>query len=373
MRDNGDVRRATQDTPPPPGGLNVNPQSPRTWGLWFGWLTPSGWSFEKAPTPATIIPHLAVFDSGMVAIVSTRLIPPDPPQQTEAQQALYLTYRSPDDQWENSGELLRSSPDPSFTAAVGAPDGVLYVLYGYNGHALYLAIGPNSADAQLLDNDSSPVTHGALAEDAAGRLHAVYGGWGLTHQIFADGQWSVFQTFDNGDYPDLAFDANGVGHLMFLVSRGLNAGYRLMYYRYDPQQDKQWIGGEVLGEVAVQPAPQLAVDSGGIAHVLTPSNLGLLYATCAASPADGCVYEVAAGYDWSAGYEYADLVLPNDEPLAVYRDANTADGFIGHRRDGLWNWDHISGFEDGFIGLDLALDPDGAPELVFAGWKKNSQ
>ena len=134
MRDNGDVRRATQDTPPPPGGLNVNPQSPRTWGLWFGWLTPSGWSFEKAPTPATIIPHLAVFDSGMVAIVSTRLIPPDPPQQTEAQQALYLTYRSPDDQWENSGELLRSSPDPSFTAAVGAPDGVLYVLYGYNGH-----------------------------------------------------------------------------------------------------------------------------------------------------------------------------------------------------------------------------------------------
>ena len=365
----GDDPDRQDDTTPADTGHTVEDTPDRTWGLWYGALPSAGWWFEQVPTAATMTPRLAIFQNGTAAIISTRLVPPDESDNEIAQQALHLAYRLPWDEWVDNGELLRSSPAYGFTSIVAAKDGLLHVLYGHNGHALHLLLGINFMNARVVDDGSSPVLHGAIAEDPNGHIHAVYGGYGLFHEVYFLDWWTEIAKFEKGDYPDLVFDADGIGHLVFLISRGLDAGYRLMHYSYDSIAGTAWFGGEVLPDIAFQPQPHVAVDSKGNVRILAPSEIGLLYISCPVDNDSSCEYEIAAGSDWSAGFQYADLELPNDEPLAVYRDANTADGFVGHRTNLTWTWERLRSFDTGFIGMDLALDTTGTPELVFAGWK----
>jgi len=56
-------------------------------------------------------------------------------------------------------------------------------------------------------------------------------------------------------------------------------------------------------------------------------------------------------------------------PVIAYRDAATAKGFAGRDATGGWIVDEFTGFDGGFIGIDLAVDADADPRVVFAGWR----
>jgi hypothetical protein len=81
--------------------------------------------------------------------------------------------------------------------------------------------------------------------------------------------------------------------------------------------------------------------------------------------------EVIAGNSEEMGQDHADLALPDGKPIAVYRDARTARGFVAFRADDDWETDELTGFDGGFIGLTLAVDPQARTHMVFAAARVN--
>lgn len=339
-------------------------QPERVWGVWYGYWNETSWAFEQVPTSATISPRLALFANGPEAIVSSRII--NKKSSGEQIRALYMTTRAPDGTWSDRGELDRTTAEATSTAALVGSTNQLHLLYADDGLPRHLVV---DAGGVILTDPlpaPSPVEYGALAEAHDGAIHAVFGDWDLSHQIFDGAAWTEVTTFTYGLYPDLAFGPVGLGHLVYLTPRGLDEGYTLMYFLYI---DSQWIGGAILPEIEVYPTPHLCVDMFGRPHILAPSSLGLLYLVRDTLAPGGWRYEVIAGNSWSAGFQYADIAMAGVVPVVAYRDATTAKGFAGRFNSGGWVVDEFQGFDGGFIGIDLAIDQNANPKIVFSGWR----
>ncbi|HPM76992.1 MAG TPA: hypothetical protein PK961_07875 [bacterium] len=354
-----------QNSPDPQFDFNTDDdnETEPEWGLWYGSWNEANWSFEQVPTPATISPRLALFAYGQEAIVSSRVINN---QSGEQIRALYLTTRGFDGSWNDRGELDRTTAEATATAALMTADNKLHLLYADDGlprHLIVDGAGVHSYDPLPAP---TPVEYSALAEAPDGAVHAIFGDWDLSHQVFDGATWTELSTFTYGLYPDIAFGPAGLGHLVYLTPRGLDDGYTLMYFLFI---DGQWIGGGILPELQVFPTPHMSVDLFGRPHILVPSSLGLLHLVRNNLAPSGWDYEVIAGNSWSAGFQYADITMAGVIPVIAYRDAATAKGFAGRDATGGWIVDEFTGFDGGFIGIDLAVDAEADPRVVFAGWR----
>lgn len=337
----------------------------RKWGLWFGNWGPFGWAFEEVPTSATISPRVTCNQMGLVVVLSERLTEAE--NEPVKEKAIYLSYRMLPGDWTDAGELGRTAAQNSWASLLAASDGSMHVLYNYDGHPYHINLGADSYESEFLPDGPSPPDYSAIAEDAEQRLHAVYGSWGLAHMINKDEEWIQHQTFAGGAFPDLAFGDDKDGHLVYLVSRGVEEDYSLYYHRLS---GSLWVGGELLSGLTFYPAPHITVDEENRAHLLVPSSIGLMYLQQAEAGSENFYYELVAGNDWSTGYEYADILIYQTVPFVVFRNAATAQGYMARRLNGVWEVNEFTGFDGGFLGLDLAGGPVGEPYLVFAGWRQ---
>ncbi|NLH50155.1 MAG: hypothetical protein GX444_16370 [Myxococcales bacterium] len=350
---------------PPPDDDNDTPDE--KWGLWHGVWLDDDLKFEDIPTLGTLSPSTVFTPGGDLAVISMRKTQEQVGGETVYRQILYLTRQLAGGEWRDPLELANFSWASQNSAVIADSRDRLHVVYSHQGQPTHLIVEGNKVTSIPMQNGPSSPEYFALIEGPYQLIHAVFGYWSLSHQVFIGDVWYVIDTFSDGSYPDLSYNPaieNG-SRLVFLRYKGVGDACTLMHFTWT---DNGWIGDEVLPEVDFYPRPHLAIDDEGQSNILVPSSQGLMYLTqnpmCIAG---GWCSEIIAGDSRDMGQEHADLTMSAGMPVVAYRDARTSRGYTACRIDGQWITDELSGFNGGFIGLTLTVDQDQTPHLVFAG------
>jgi hypothetical protein len=365
----GDAR-FDDDDDSPTAPIDDDDDADEHWGLWHGVWNAGSLGVEEVPAPGALGPNLAATSDGSLAVLSTRKTQETSEQGVRYVQLLYLTRKRPTGEWRDPLELAKFSWSSQNSALLAAADDSLHVLFSYEDQPAHLMVVESQVTADLLQTGPSPPTYFAIAQSPKGEIHAVFGDWSLSHQVRLENTWQALDVFDDGSFPDLAFSpaAEDEGRLTFMRYKGVGAACDLVHFAWT---GGQWRGGDVAPDVDFYPTPHLVVDADGRSHILAPSAHGLLYLEQDESVEGGWRMEVIAGNSEEMGQDHADLALPDGKPIAVYRDARTARGFVAFRADDDWETDELTGFDGGFIGLTLAVDPQARTHMVFAAARVN--
>jgi hypothetical protein len=339
----------------------------RVYGLWHASLAGEAVAFEKAPASGTLAPQATFMPGGTMAIVTVRRIQQVVDDRTEQRELLYLMRRGPAGQWADS---LTLATNTSWTYAQPAlladAEGRLHALFSRNGRPAHLLVVANQVETFPLESVDTEPQHFAIAQGPLSFIHAVVGNYTLTHQIFVDDSWLTLHEFTDASCPDLAFDreTTGSGRLVFLRYQGVGDAGQLFHYVWD---DGEWRGEAVFDGIDFFPMPRVAVDSDGRSHILAPSSEGLLYLVQNESTVGGWSIEIVTPASANFKNEHTDIALAGNVPYIAYRDTRSAKGYLGVRNDARWDIGEVTGFDPGFIGMQLAVDPSSAPHVVFAG------
>jgi hypothetical protein len=346
--------------------IEPSPPPDEHWGLWHGAWQDDRFVFEEVPCPGALSPNLAAQPDGGLAVIGTRKTQETTDGETVYHQLIYLTRRLTNGEWRDPMELARFSWSSQNTALLADADGSLHVLFSYEGQPTHLHVVDNVVTPRLMIEGPSPPDFFSLAQSPLGFVHSVFGSWSLSHQVLIGDEWHVIETFDDGRFPDLAFDPTQLAKatLVFLRYKGIGDASTLLRFTWN---EIEWNGEVVLPDVDFYPVPRVLVDPQGRVNILAPSAQGLLYLVEDAEARDGWRMEVVAGADQEMGQENADLAWAGDTPVVAYRDARTARGFAAFRFTDGWTVGEFQGFNGGFVGLNLAVDAAAAPHVLFAG------
>jgi hypothetical protein len=370
----GAPRSRPDDSSPSDDDTSPDEPSPtpdEQWGLWHGVWQTNEFVFEAAPTPATLSPVMAALADGSIVVVSTSKTQTVVAGVDVYAQTLYLAHKLADGQWrpylalDSFGWTTQNS-----SLAVDAA-GDVNVLYSREGAPAHLTVVDNQVTRDSLETGPSPPANVSLGFDALGELHAVFGDWSLSHQVLTTGGWQVADTNDNLSFPDIVFytrdQSDPAARLICLQYNETGVGYTLMHFVHG---DAGWQGGPVMPAIDFYEAPHAVIDLTGRTNILVPSGQGLMYLVQDPDAAGGWQTEIVAGQDSEMGYQSAAIALIGDSPVAVFRDESEADGYVSFRTAGTWNTSKIAGFNGGFLGFGLAVDPSQNLHVIFAGYRE---
>ncbi|MDP8224682.1 MAG: hypothetical protein P9L99_15085 [Candidatus Lernaella stagnicola] len=364
--------RASFDDPKPDGVEGnitdgADDSTTRIYGLWLGAWDGDGFFFQRTPAPATLAPSMGYLDDGSLALVTVRRIKEYLRAGTEDRELLFLLRRGPSGVWRDP-LILANNTWWTYAQPAILPDfaGRIHVLFSLDGAPTHLSVQDDRVDIYPMQPGPGAAKYFTMAQSPFGFIHAVFGEYDLSHQVFVGDSWLELNEFLDAAYPELAFNRQHESNarLVFLRHKGINDACTLFHFEWFYGK---WQGKSVMPEIDFYPVPHISVDEQGRSHILCPSSVGLVYMVQDETEPGGWRMEIVAGGSLNLKNEHIDLAVSGDEPFIAFRDTQTAQGYMAHRTATSWEVGEVAGFEPGFIGMELAVDPAGVPHLIFAG------